>query len=185
MKNREEKILIAGSGGQGVMLLGKIIAQAAVLEDKKVTYLRSYGAAMRGGTANCWVKVSAKEISTPIFGISSVSIILNAPSLKKFGKKIEPQGWLIMNSSVADKHIYSGPKVKVKSLPLNTMALELGNIKIANVIALGCLIKEKPFIKISSVERVMERLFLQNQTTLDRKILEQNKKALEKGFYYD
>ncbi len=183
-EKQEEKILVAGSGGQGVMLLGKIIAQAAVLEDKKVTYLRSYGAAMRGGTANCWVKVSNKEIATPVFEKSTVSVILNNPSFEKFKTKSDSKGCLIVNSSVVNTDAFKKRGVFLKRIPLNSMATEVGNIKVANVIALGYLLKIKPFIKLSSVVSAMEKLFEKSKKTLDPKVLEQNKKALQGGYSY-
>lgn len=179
-RGKEKKILVAGSGGQGVMLLGRIIAEAAVLEDRKVTYLKSYGAAMRGGTANCWVKISNKEIATPVFEKSTISVILNSPSLNKFGKQIEENGYLIVNSSMTENVNLSGKGISLKKAPLNDMALGINNIKTANVIALGCLIKNRPFVKLSSIEKVLENIFKGN-----KKMLEENKRALKKGLEYD
>ena len=92
------KIIIAGAGGQGVMLLGKILAEAAMREDKFVTWLPSYGAEVRGGTANCSVVISDEEIGSPIIGSADILIVLNEPSLVRFQKRVKNNGLIVVNS---------------------------------------------------------------------------------------
>jgi len=175
-KFEEEKILIAGFGGQGIILLGRIIAQAAVLENKNVTYIRSYGGEIRGGTANCLVRVSNGEIASPVFEKANIAIIMNQPSLDKFKNKIDKHGLLILNESVVERK----PRRKdlnLKGLKLNELALRLGSIKVANVIGLGLLIKQKPFIKISSIEKTLREIFKGREDLLNI-----NLKALKLGY---
>jgi len=176
--NFEENILIAGAGGQGVMLLGRIIAEAAMLEAKNVTYIRSYGAEMRGGTSNCWIRISPARIAAPIFDKATISVMMNQPSLKKFKNRCGGNGVLLLNSSLIPDKIHQ-QGVSVKRIPLNNLALKLGNAKIVNIILLGFLLKTKPFVKMSSVESVIRKIFK------DRPDLFQiNLRAFKAGFTY-
>jgi 2-oxoglutarate ferredoxin oxidoreductase subunit gamma len=97
-------VIIAGFGGQGVLLAGNILAHAAMKEGKHVTYLPTYGVEMRGGTANCTVVISNKEIGSPVVGKPLSAIIMNKPSLMKFGNHLKPGGILLLNSSLVNPH---------------------------------------------------------------------------------
>jgi len=168
MKNSklEEKVLIAGFGGQGIMLLGKIIAEAAVLENKNVTYIRSYGAEMRGGTAHCSIKLSKKEIASPVFDNATAAIIMNQPSLEKFKNRFTKESIVIANGSL----IKINPKIKGVKLyfyPLNEMANFLGDIRVANIIALGKLLKKYSLIKKDSVIKILREYFKSNPHILE------------------
>ena len=175
-KTEEEKILIAGSGGQGIMLLGKVIAQAAVLENKNVTYIRSYGAEMRGGTAHCLVRINKNEISSPVFDKATAAIIMNQPSLDKFKNNIGSGGLLILNESVFDKKQKING-IRIKSLKMNELALNLGSVKVANIIGLGALMREKPFISIYSAEGALKEIFKERSD-----LLRSNLQALREGY---
>ena len=175
-KTDEEKILIAGFGGQGIMLLGKVIAQAAVLEDRNVTYIRSYGAEMRGGTAHCLVRISDNQISSPVFDKATIAVIMNQPSLDKFKDNIAPGGLLILNESVFDKKLKRND-IKIKGLKMNELAINLGSVKVANIIGLGALLRERPFIRMSSAELTLKEIFKERGD-----LLESNLRALREGY---
>ena len=96
-----ERVIIAGAGGQGIMLVGKVLAEAVMLEDKFVTWLPSYGADVRGGTAHCMVVISDKEIGSPYVAKADTLIIMNAPSLERFKGRIKNNGLRVINSSLA------------------------------------------------------------------------------------
>ena len=95
-----EEILCAGFGGQGIMLLGKLLAFSGMREEKHVTYLPSYGAEVRGGTAHCSVIISSEEIASPIVSSPSIAIIMNEPSLLKFESRIKQGGLIVLNSTL-------------------------------------------------------------------------------------
>jgi len=157
-----EQIIIAGAGGQGIMLLGKILAEAAMRENKFITCLPSYGAEVRGGAAHCMVIISDKEIGSPYIEKADSLIIMNTISFEKFKNRIKKNGLLILNS----------PKY-----PFTDMALALGNIRVANMIALGCYLAEKKTVRIKKIIQVMEEI-----APADKKYLvEINKKALFSG----
>ncbi len=170
-----ERIIIAGSGGQGVMLLGKVIAEAAMRQGKQVTYLPAYGAEVRGGTSHCMVTISDQQIGSPYITKADSLIILNGPSLTKFKSKIKPNGLLVLNLSLAKIDKYA--KVKILQFPFTDMAIKLGNIKVANMVALGCYLASKKLINPKSMLEVFK--FMAPAGNL--RILEINQQALEEG----
>jgi len=135
-------VLIAGFGGQGLMRLGKIIAQAALYEGKDTVFFPSYGAEMRGGTAHCFVKISDHPIASPFVEHPDLAIIFNQPSLDKFKQRLK-SSLVIVNSDLAPR-LEQSLAARTINLPLNKMALEGGNIKVANIIALGILAASRP-----------------------------------------
>jgi 2-oxoglutarate ferredoxin oxidoreductase subunit gamma len=173
-----EKIIFAGFGGQGVILAGRLVCIASMNEGKYVSHIPSYGAEMRGGTANCSVVVSSEEIPSPLVFNPTVCVVLNAPSLKKFEPKIITNGILIYNSSL----IKNGPKRKdIFSIPLpaNELAEKAGSSKTVNMVAVGALLKIKP--QLASLESVKQAL---SSSVSERNLAfnELNKKALTLGF---
>lgn len=134
------EIIFAGFGGQGVILAGKILALAGMNEDKYVSHIPSYGAEMRGGTANCSVIVSDDEVASPVIEKPDVVVALNKPSMTKFEKWLKPGGLLIYNSSLIDiKPVRTD--IKTIALPANEIAVETDNPRGSNMVALGCLAK--------------------------------------------
>ncbi|MCM8796346.1 MAG: 2-oxoacid:acceptor oxidoreductase family protein [Candidatus Omnitrophica bacterium] len=148
-----EEIIIAGAGGQGVMLLGKILAEAAMREDKFTSMLPAYGAEVRGGTAHCMVVISDREIGSPYIEKASILVVLNGPSLERFKNRIRKKGLLIINSSLASS--YSCPGIVTVQAPFTDKAKELGNIKVANIMALGCLLSHRPVVGVDTVESLI------------------------------
>jgi 2-oxoglutarate ferredoxin oxidoreductase subunit gamma len=170
-----ERVIIAGSGGQGVMLLGKIIAQTAMLENKQVTWFPAYGPEVRGGTSHCMVTVSDQEIGSPYITVADTLIILNQPSLKRFKGLIKKNGLLILNSSLAKTE--TDDNLEVLQFPFTDIALKLGNLKVANMVALGFYVAVKKIIKVNNILKVFESM----APAGNLKILEVNQKALEEG----
>jgi len=170
-----ERVIIAGSGGQGVMLLGKVIAEAAMRQANLVTYLPAYGPEVRGGTSHCMVTISDRQIGSPYITKADSLIILNNPSLERFKNKVKYDGLLILNSSLAKTDAYM--EVKILQFPFTDIAVKLGNIKVANMAALGCYLAAKKIIKIKDVLEVFK--FMAPAGNL--KILEINNLALAEG----
>jgi 2-oxoglutarate ferredoxin oxidoreductase subunit gamma len=170
-----ERIIIAGSGGQGVMLLGKVIAQTAMLEGKQVTWFPAYGPEVRGGTSHCMVTISDQEIGSPYITQADTLIILNHPSLERFNNKLKGKGLLILNSSLTK--INEKTKIKILQFPFTDIAIKLGNIKVANMVALGCFAAAKKIIKVKNIVKVFQSIAPADNL----KILEVNQQALEEG----
>ncbi|MBO4438856.1 MAG: 2-oxoacid:acceptor oxidoreductase family protein [Spirochaetaceae bacterium] len=137
------EIIFAGFGGQGVILAGKILALAGMSEDKYVSHIPSYGAEMRGGTANCSVIVSDDEVASPVIEKPDVVVALNKPSMTKFEPMIKAGGLLIYNSSLIDSKP-SRKDIKSIALPANEIAEKCNNARGANMVVLGCLAKVIP-----------------------------------------
>jgi len=136
----ERNLMVAGFGGQGVMLLGKMLSYAACeATDKNVTFFPSYGAEQRGGTANCYVVISDEEVGAPLGDAMDDLIVMNDPSLNKFLYKLVPGGTLFINSSIVTSRV-ERTDIKVVSVPVTEMALEMGNPKVLNIIMLGAYI---------------------------------------------
>jgi len=171
-----ESIICAGFGGQGIMLMGKLLAGAALRKGYNVTWLPSYGAEVRGGTAHSMVRISDKKIAAPVVFKPTSGIVMNAPSLKKFIGKIQKGGLLLINTSMTE----SAPNrkdIKTISLPFTKLASDLGNIKTANMIASGVFIRKKKFL---SLELALEELH--NMLPFKKELLEINKKAVKLGY---
>ena len=148
-------IIIAGFGGQGIILAGKMICIAAMHEGKYVSHIPSYGAEMRGGTANCSVVVSDEEIASPLVPKPSICIVMNKPSLLKFEGRLQEGGLLIYNTTLIDLEP-SRSDIEAVPIAANDLALKAGNIKAANMVVLGLLLKLKP--EIAALDSVIAAL---------------------------
>lgn len=138
-----EEIILAGFGGQGVISAGRLLAIAAMRDGKEVSHIPSYGAEMRGGTANCGVVVADSPISSALVHKPTLCVVLNEPSMDKFESEIQPGGVLIYNSS----KIHRKPvrdDIKAFAVPCNEISEKNGSIRAANMAALGALIKLCP-----------------------------------------
>lgn len=145
-----ERDIFAGFGGQGVLFMGQLLAQAALLEGINVAWLPSYGPEMRGGTANCSVTVSDQPIASPIIDKPTSLIAMNRPSLDKFEERLIPGGKLFINSSIVDRQA-KREDVAVYYIPCSELALELDNARVANIVMLGAYIQATGCVRAESV----------------------------------
>jgi len=167
------KILIAGFGGQGIMLMGELLAQAAMLEGKEVTWIPYYGPEMRGGTANGTAVISDKPVASPIVTTWDIVIAMNEPSLLKFESQIAKGGMLFINCSL----IKSAPKrgdLMVHNVACNQIASEIHSDKIANMVMLGAFLSIAGVVSPDSVKAAMEEKFKGAKS----KLIPVNKQAL-------
>ena len=124
------KVFFAGFGGQGVLSMGTVLANAAMIEDKHVTYIPSYGAEVRGGTANCTVTISDEEIASPIASEPEFVVALNQPSFTRFQNLLHSGGFLLYNSSMVEPEKVRGD-IETRGVPISELAQKIGNIKVA------------------------------------------------------
>ena len=172
----EERVIMAGFGGQGVMAIGQLLTFAGMVEDKNVSWLPSYGPEMRGGTANCGVIVSTEEVGSPVVETSTSAIIMNQPSLDKFEDGIVKDGNLLINSSLISQKS-KRDDINVYYIPANEEAEKLGNLRVANMIMLGALLEASDVASIDSVLEGFTEVFGAHR----KKLIPINKEALEKG----
>lgn len=172
----ERNLMVAGFGGQGVMTLGKFLAEATCdSTDKNVTFFPSYGAEQRGGTANCYVVISDDDIGAPLGDHMDDLIVMNDPSLNKFLYKLVPGGTLYINSSIVKSEI-TRTDVKVVKVPVTEMALEMGNAKVLNIIMLGAYVGYTQVVPEDVVWNTIE-----HKLGKKPKLLPLNKQAFEEG----
>jgi len=167
------KIIISGFGGQGVILLGQLIAHAGMMEEKEVIWMPSYGPEMRGGTAHCTVIVSDKKIASPVITEATAVVVMNRPSLAKFQDRVAPGGHLFINTSLIEEKTDRND-VQVHNVDCNELASAVGSNKTINMVMLGAIVKITNVVSLSSIEKVMENIF----TGSKAKMLPLNKKAI-------
>ncbi len=156
--------------------MGYVLAYSAMLEGKHVTYLPSYGAEMRGGTANCVVSVSDEEIASPVASSPDVAVIMNNPSLEKFQNQILSGGVIYMNSDLISFKPLRGDVI-LYEVPATTLATELGSDRAANMVMLGAFLRRTPLVNLETAQNVVERVFSGKPELIDL-----NQKALSAGY---
>lgn len=176
----KEEILFSGFGGQGIMLMGRLLAQAGAQENKFVTWFPAYGAEVRGGTAHCMVIISDEEIASPFVNNPTSGIVMNEPSLKKYEGKIKKGGLLVVNSSLA-KIKSSRKDIQVLYVPCTELAQKIGNIKVANMVALAAYLGKGQLVKLETLKRVLKQEALASKKEA---LLSVNEQALEEGVKY-
>jgi len=138
-----EEIIIAGFGGQGIILAGRLLAQTAMKKGYEVTFMPSYGAEVRGGTANCMVIIADNPIACPVVGKPDSLIVMNKASLNKFAPRLKNGGLLIMNSSLIDSQPQLDDSIEIIAVPADELAVQLGNQKVANMVVLGAYLQKR------------------------------------------
>ncbi len=169
--------IIAGFGGQGVMLIGNLLAYAGMKDGLNVTYIPVYGPEMRGGTANCTVVLSQEEIGSPIIHRPKSLIAMNRPSLDKFQTRVEDGGVHIINSSLIDMDLADTDRLKCYDVPCNDIADELGNTRMANMVAIGAFVQATQIISIQAVIDSLENVISERY----HKLIPANTKAIQAG----
>ena len=175
----ETEIIIAGFGGQGIFFAGQILAYAGMDQGFEVTWFPSYGPEMRGGTANCTVVIADEEIGAPIVNHPKVVIAMNLPSLDKYEMSIQPQGTLVINSSMVNRPV-TRRDIKVVEIPANELAETLGDKRMANMLMLGGLLANHPILPIEAVEKALKEHLPERHQHLFTK----NCEAIRKGATY-
>ena len=150
-----EEIVIAGFGGQGIILAGKLLAQTAMKAGKEVTYMPSYGAEVRGGTANCMVIISDKAIACPVVGRPDSLIVMNKASLSKFGPRLKAGGLLVWNSCLISSEPAVGEGVDVVAVAADEIAVELGSPKSANMVMIGAYLQKRGYLSVDEASQAL------------------------------
>lgn len=175
-----KKTVFAGFGGQGVLMMGYVYAVAAMRDGCEVTYLPSYGAEMRGGTANCTVAVSDEEIFSPVASSPDYAVIMNNPSLTRFESTINEKGIVILNTSLVDTEI-TRKDISAVKLPANKIAREeFGNERSVNMIMLGAFVTKTKMTSLDSIMGALEEISKGKKVAM----MKLNRKSLDLGAEY-
>ena len=173
----DHRLKIAGFGGQGLLFLGRLLAEVGMQQNLHVSWLPSYGPEMRGGTANCHVNISTATISSPLVSAPTVLIAMNKPSLDKFEGEVRSGGFILYDSSLID-YPPARSDVEVLALPATEIADKLGSGKSANMVVLGALIGKTNMLEKDAVVEVVRAI------TKKADLLDLNVKAIEAGFAF-
>lgn len=177
----EKNFVIAGFGGQGVLLAGEVLANAFMLDNKNVTWYPCYGAEMRGGTVNCEIVMNdTEEVSAVNLKEADFVVALNQASVERFVSKIKKGGWMIANSSLA-KEVKTRDDINYVFAPMTKMAEEIGNIKMTNILALGIAAKVSKLTSLETLTNALDNVIPPHRKNL----LPLNLKALKIGYEYD
>jgi 2-oxoglutarate ferredoxin oxidoreductase subunit gamma len=171
--------LFSGFGGQGVLSMGSILATAAMLEGKHVTYLPAYGVEVRGGTANCTVVVSEEEIASPVASEPEFVVAMNQPSFARFQSILQAGGLLCANSSLVNTDS-ARSDIEILAIPTSELAEKLGTIKVANMIMLGALVRTSNMISYEAMLENLETILGEGKA----KLVKLNREALALGYDY-
>lgn len=171
----QNEIQFAGFGGQGIMLMGQILAQAGMAGGHEVVWIPSYGPEMRGGTAYCTVVISDRLIGSPIIRNPKHLVAMNRPSLEKFAGTVKSGGVIFVNSSIIP--VDAGrDDVDELRVPIIEIAKELGNVKAANIVALSAFVTRSKVVDFELLRQAVKEKFAQKE-----KLIPLNMQALEEG----
>ena len=152
------EIICAGFGGQGVLTTGLILEHSAMMLGKEITWYPSYGSEMRGGTANCTIKINEGMIASPVSKHPDIVCALNAPAIDKFESSLKPGGYLFVNSSLVGEREYRSD-IQVVKVPMTEIANEIGNPKGANLVMLGALAVRTGLFTIEELDEQVTHYF--------------------------
>ena len=171
----QNEVMFAGFGGQGIMLMGKILAHTAMDQGLEVAWIPSYGPEMRGGTAYCTVVVNDRPIGSPIIRNPRHLVAMNRPSLEKFAPMVKPGGVILINSSLID--IDAGrTDVDALNVPVNEIAVEIGAAKAANIVALSAFVSRSLMVDFKLMREAVK-----NEFAGKAKLIPLNMKAVDRG----
>lgn len=176
----EKDFIIAGFGGQGVLLAGEVLATAFMLDNKQVTWYPSYGAEMRGGTVNCEIVMSDEEVSAVNKKETDFAIVLNQASFDRFVTKVKKGGWIIVNSTLA-KEIRKRADINYLFAPISKLAENLGDVRFTNILSLGLLSKVSNLCTLETLGKALDSVLPAHRKNL----LPKNLEALKIGYEYD
>ena len=172
-----DNLIITGFGGQGILFAGKILAYAALMKGKQLSWLPSYGPEMRGGTANCHVIISDEPVGSPIIIHPNILISMNKPSLEKFENEVLPGGTIIYDKSLIDREV-TRDDVKVVAVDATNIASKEAKASMANMIMLGALLKATGIFTLDEIEAGVQKAVPPTK----KEMAELNIKLIKEGY---
>lgn len=154
-------LIMAGFGGQGILMIGNLLAVAGIRQGYRATFFPSYGVEMRGGTANCTVTLADREIGSPVTSRPLGVIAMNEPSATKFGPRVREGGFLVINASLVSAGVTGPEGVRVVRVPCNELAVELGDDRVASMVALGAYVAASGLVEVASIEAALPEVLPQ------------------------
>ena len=172
------ELILSGIGGQGILLAGQLLCSAAVKKGHLVTWAPTYGQEKRGGRTMCQIVIS-DEVGSPVVSEADIVLVMDEKSLVDYGKMVRCGGWMIVNSSLI-KTISDLENMNIIEVPFMEIAAEVGNIKTANMVALGTLARHLGLIEVDKLKEELSVFFPRAKSNL----IDLNKKAILRGYEY-
>jgi 2-oxoglutarate ferredoxin oxidoreductase subunit gamma len=170
-------VFIAGYGGQGVLLAGNLLSYAAIHEGKNVSFFPAYGVEKRGGSAMCTVVFADEDTGSPVVGHPSVSLLLNQLSFDKFAARVRQGGICIVNSSLVESEDAELPGIELVRVPMNQIALDIGDVRLVNMVACGAYVASTGSLALESLEDALKKALPER----NHRLIPANIKAIEAG----
>jgi 2-oxoglutarate ferredoxin oxidoreductase subunit gamma len=149
-------VFMAGFGGQGILLIGNLLAYAGIMEGKNVSYFPAYGVEKRGGAATCTVVVSDEEVGSPVVGRPGAALILNPLSMEKYFNRVKSGGFCLVNTSLVEDSGLERSDLDILRIPVNEMALEVGDARLANMITIGAYAERTGVVSQDSLKAALK-----------------------------
>ncbi len=172
-----QEIIMGGVGGQGIMVIGNLLANAAFRENLNVTYMPIYGVEKRGGHADCTVVISTEEIGSPIVGSPQSCIIMSKSALIKYGPRIKPGGFLLLNTSIVDPREIERNDLDILPIPAMEIAQGLGNDRLSNMVVIGAFVEKIKVVDLDALIATLPEVFEERYHHL----IPANAEAIRKG----
>ena len=170
-------LFMAGFGGQGVLLAGNLLSYAALIEEKNVSFFPAYGVEKRGGAAMCTVVIADGDTGSPVVGRPSVCIFLNQTSLDRYGDRVKEGGVAIVNTSLVDDSKWGRSDLEIIRIPMNKIAMELGDARMVNMIAAGAYAAKSGAVSLESLESALKSVLPER----NHRFIPANMKAIRAG----
>lgn len=151
-------VYMSGFGGQGILIIGNLLAYAGILEGKNVSYYPSYGVEKRGGAANCTVVVSDETIGSPVIGRPSAGILLNQTAYDRYLERYKPGAFVLLNSDLIVEKSDARTDLDLLRLPINEMAQQLGDPRLLNMICIGAYAARTQAVSLDSLKEALKKV---------------------------
>lgn len=170
-------VFMAGFGGQGILLIGNLLAYAGILEGRNVSYFPAYGVEKRGGAATCTVVISDREVGSPVIGNPGVGILLNQMAADKYLERIRPGGFCLLNSSLVEEAAEERDDIDLLRMPVNEMALEVGDARLVNMVTMGAFAERTGVVALQSLKDALVEVLPER----NHRFIPLNHQAIDRG----
>jgi 2-oxoglutarate ferredoxin oxidoreductase subunit gamma len=172
-----QSVVFSGFGGQGALFAGQVLTYAAMDSGRHVSWIPSYGPEMRGGVARCTVIISDEEIGSPIVRNPDVAIVFNNPSMEKFQHELKSDGLLVVNSSMVNVPV-DRQDIRVYQVPGNQIAIEMGDVRMTNMVLLGAMLARDPVVPLAAAEQALR----DHLPARKQHLIEPNVEVMRRGY---
>jgi len=173
-------VFMAGFGGQGILLVGNLLAYAGMIEEKNVSFFPAYGVEKRGGAATCTVVVSDEEVGSPVIGHPASLLVFNPLAMEKYFHKVAPGGFCLVNSSLVEEEEGARSDLDILRIPASEMAVEVGDQRLVNMIMIGAYARKTEVVSLDSLKEALKSVLPER----NHRFIPMNVQAIDAGAAY-